>query len=317
MAAIVTPENAAEVFGQRDANDNEGGRTVLEALERAVPDGQHCLIPRDSDTALLLPWPFIHCVARGCWKWLALQAFSKRPTLCSAMPVIKRWRRFELCDMEPNDVGDDGVEPEQQQDDANLFQARMFQELADYLRESRPLLEQGALDPESERSRIENYVGWLERCVVGCSTEVVEETMYETRKSRGGRYFSRLGRHVQYFSEFFVKVICFTIDIRNDNTELGGNYVGRVFKRAIRLLPAQVKTLLEDMYASQTFPSPSTISRANLYLDVAFMRVMAGVHEKLINAKAFFLDFQMLLLRGGGSIKSQSTTALVAPMNNL
>ena len=296
----MTPENAAEVFAQRDANSADGTSTVLESLERAVPNGQHCLPPRDTDTALILAWPFIHCVARGRWKWLALQSFSRWPTGCSAMAVVRLWRRFELCDMEPNSVGDDGEEPERQQDDAHLFQPRMFQELADYLRENRPLIEQGALDPEAERSRIESYVGWLERCVAGCSTEVVEDTMYETRKSRGGRYFSRLGRHVQYFSEFFVKVICFTIDIRNDNTDLGDNYVGRVFKRAIRLMPAQVKTLLEEMYASQTFPSPSTISRrANLYLDVAFMRVMAGLHAKLIDAKALFFGLSDASPQGG------------------
>ena len=135
------------------------------------------------------------------------------------------------------------------------------------------------------------------------------DTMLEPMTSRGGRYFSKLGKHGRCYSEFFVKVIAFAMDLRDNNGDGEVNFVGRTFKRATRLLPAQVQSLLDEMYRSHTFPSPATISRANLYIDVAFMRVMASRHEQLIKSGAIFLASPTHRALGGAYYKYQNIFA--------
>ena len=77
------------------------------------------------------------------------------------------------------------------------------------------------------------------------------------------------------------------MDLRNDNYG-DGSYVAKTFRRALRLLPKPVQKLLEEMYQSQIFPSAATVSRANLFLDVSFMRLLADRHEKLVNSESIF-----------------------------
>ena len=204
------------------------------------------------------------------------------------MRIVKLWRRFELADDEPDNlINDEGVSVLAAENE-NLFQPQVFQQVADYLRDRAEVLEASAIDPETERGRLQMYVHWLERCVVGASEEAVEDTMYERLPSRGGNYFKQLGRHARYFSDFFVKVIFFTMDIRNDGDSDDGSFVNRTFRKAIRLLPPQIRSLLEEMYSEKYFPSPATMSRASLFLDVAFMRLMADRHELLVNANSIF-----------------------------
>ena len=289
MAAVVTDQTRGAVFTTRDAN---GEGTVEETFKRLAPGGNFMSVDA-MNTALILPWPFNHLLARGKWQSISLLISSRWPRGCSIMPVVQFWRRFELADVEPDAV----VEDVDEDAEANLIQPQMFQNLADFLRDRADLIARGADTPEDERANIEMYVKWLERCVEGCSQEAVETTMVETRTGRGGRWFPHLGRRVQYFSDFFIKVICFTCDVRNDNSD--GSYVGRVFRKTIRLLPPQMKQLLEEMYKSQVFPSPATVSRANLFLDVAFMRIMAERHEQLVGAVAIFFGLSDASPQGG------------------
>ena len=77
------------------------------------------------------------------------------------------------------------------------------------------------------------------------------------------------------------------MDLRNDNYG-DGSYVAKTFRRALRLLPKPVQKLLEEMYQSQISPSAATVSRANLFLDVSFMRHLADRHEELVNSESIF-----------------------------
>ena len=295
MAAVLTEQNRREVLESRDAHDPRGEATLAESL-RLLGTGMDCLSVDDMDTAVIIPWPFNHLMARGKWLWISMPIASRWPKVCSAMPVVRLWRRFELTDCEPESIIDDGGNHDVE--NADLLQPRMFQDLADFLRDRSHIITREAPVPDDEKARIEMYVKWLERCVTGCSPEAVQSSMVETNQGRGGRYFTQLGKRVHYFSEFFIKVICFTMDIRNDNYH-SDSYVGRVFRRAIRLLPPQVQNLLDEMYTDQFFPSPSTISRANLFLDVAFMRMMAQHHADLIGAKAIFFGLSDASPQGG------------------
>jgi hypothetical protein len=192
-----------------------------------VPEDANCLSVDDMNTALILPWPFVHLIARGRWQWIAMPSAGRWPQ-CTALRIVTLWRRFEIADDEPNNLINDEDGNALEAEAGALFQPRVFQQIADYLRDRVGVLETSAIDPETERGRVEMYVHWLERCVAGVSEEAAEGAMYEGMTSRGGRYFKHLGRHARYFSEFFVKVIFFTMDIRNDDFE-DGSFVGKTF----------------------------------------------------------------------------------------
>ena len=179
----MTPENVAEVHGTRDARDSEFH--ILESLQRFVPVGEQCLPLGESNTALILPWPFVHCITRSKWGWIAMQASARWPKVCCAIPIVSRWRRFELANNEP----DAGVGEVDLQDESRLFVPRMYQDLADYLRDRVGILQAGATDPEAERAQAENFVMWLERCVKASSVEAVEDDMVGSSGTRGGHFF--------------------------------------------------------------------------------------------------------------------------------
>ena len=193
-AALVTTENAQEVFQERDAANSS--RTVLGALEALAPRDGNCLPLVEMNTALIVPWPFVHLVARSRWGHIAMQASSRWPA-CSAMPIVRLWRQFELSDNEPNNLVGDVSD-----DEANLFQTAMFQQIADYLRDNVQTLERPADDPAAERARVGMYVQWLERCVDATAEEAAEGAMFDKVEGRGGHYFKHLGRHGKYFSDF-------------------------------------------------------------------------------------------------------------------
>ena len=146
VAALCTPENVDAAMQQRDGNKRDDS-TVLESLKALVPGDCHCLSVDAMNTALIVPWPFNQMVARGFWTWLAMPSAAKWPQ-CSATPIVVLWRRFELSDIEPRDVidaGEGGVEAAAA-DAANLLQPRMFQELADYIRDRATVLEAASED---------------------------------------------------------------------------------------------------------------------------------------------------------------------------
>lgn len=204
---------------------------------------------------------------------------------CSAIQIISLWRKYELSDNEPRNVVDNSAaHPE---DDADLLQPQMFQQLADYIRDRAGVLTQAADDQAQEEAKLGMYVQWLERCVHATSADAAEETMFEHTEAYHGHYFKHLGRHAKYFSEFFVKVIVFAMHLHDDNRQ-SGSYVGQVFHKAVRLLPRQVQKLMQEMYQNQAFPSSATISRANLYVDVAFMRLMQDRHDLMITNRCIF-----------------------------
>ena len=237
------------------------------------------------DTCLVLPWPFSPLVACGKWKHLALLAAARWPRTRSAYPAVRDWRRFAIAGGENPPVEHDAAA------EANLLQAGMFLELADYLRSKRLGIEaacSNSFDAEDERTKIEMYAGWLERCHHAVTPEAAKEQIVKKSQGRGGSYFSEYGCFGSYLSDFFIRVLCFSFDLRATSQNLPESYVARAFKKAVRLLPPAVRQCVEEMFRNQVFPSKSTMSRASLLLDVAFMRVMARRHKGLIENKAVF-----------------------------
>ena len=284
VAAQMTPENVKEVARTRDASDPKGEATIAGTLARYVDElGMDSLPVAEMDVALYLPWPFCHLITRGKWKHVALNTNSQWPRNSSISRIARVWRRYELADNEPSSVLDDNDAAEIQLAKEDLFQTRTFQDLADYLRDNSSVLASSSTDPEMEVMRVGGYVRFLEQCVGALSEQSVTDSMVRRRAGRGGRYYSQIGQRAEYFCEFFVKVICFALDLRSDKSTDGGGFVKRTFKKAIKLMPPEVRNMLEELYTDSTFfPSQATVSRANLYIDVAFMRVMAERHEAFI-----------------------------------
>ena len=293
VAAVVTQDNAQEILQSRTA---DGSSTVGEKLAQHVA-GVDCLPLSNMNTALILPWPSCHLIARGRWQSIALSSDSRWPKSCSASKTVRLWRRYELADNEPSFSLDPEDELRMASSKEDLFQPQRFQVVADFLRDNASYFSSSSHDKEGEKMRIASYAQFLEQCVGACSEEGVVDSMHHTRSSRGGWYTHQLGRRVEYFSEFFVKVLCLSLDLRSDHSAEGGSYVKRTFSKAIKLMPPELRNLLEYLYNSTFFPSQSTISRASLYIDV--MKVMCERHEALIAAKAFLYSHKDASPQGG------------------
>ena len=132
---------------------------------------------------------------------IALPTSSRWPK-CTASPIVALWRRYSLSDHEPIDLLDQGNNKD---GEADLFQPRMFQQVAAFLRDRVELLARDVLDPVEERGRVETMVAWLERCVGATDESVVTRTMSEPLDTRGGNYFKSMGKHGRYNSDFSLK----------------------------------------------------------------------------------------------------------------
>jgi len=103
--------------------------------------------------------------------------------------------------------------------------------------------------------------------------------------NRGGFLFNN-GERGNYDSDFLARVLLFTMDLHAQGVDETNNNVSICAKtmllRAVRLMPPSVRELCERLYADATLPSKSTVSRANLFLDVTFMHIMAEKHHSMI-----------------------------------
>ena len=243
------------------------------------------------DTAVMLPWPIAPLVARGSWQHLAIMPSHRWPRSCMAAKHVRAWRFSSVVDDEL------GAEEEAWQDGgaeaaADLLQPRMFLEVADVLRRVRPIAENQcatAFEADEERARMEKLILWSERCMVAVAPDAVRAANIEDSTTRGGHYFKEYGAFGRYVSEFFIKVLAFSFDLRATSGESrNGSYVGRAFKKAMRLLPPAARKMVHDMYEEGVFPSPATMSRSSLFVDVAFMRILADRHAQYVTVQCLF-----------------------------
>ena len=69
--------------------------------------------------------------------------------------------------------------------------------------------------------------------------------------------------------------------------------------RAVRLLPPAVRELCERLYNDATLPSAALLSRANLFVDVAFMKVMCEKHEAMVMTQSVLFGLTDASPQGG------------------
>ena len=69
--------------------------------------------------------------------------------------------------------------------------------------------------------------------------------------------------------------------------------------RAVRLLPPAVRELCERLYNDATLPSAALLSRANLFVDVAFMKVMCEKHVAMVMKQSVLFGLTDASPQGG------------------
>ena len=240
------------------------------------------VLPR---TAFTFPWPIPILLAFGFWTCIVLGRDTRLPR-CSFARVFKACSSLHQYD----DVGVEENCSYEKDADSAVFQPEFFQGLADLLREWRAPLTT-AFDPEKVNEAMEFYVPWLERCAKVSAPESLAQGSVESIKGRGGHYFAAQGRRGQYNGEFFCKVLLFAFELRGaskDGTMNSRRYMKRVLTKAIRCFPVALASLAERMLEGAEVPSPAILSRASLYLDVAYMREMAEKHMTMINNQDIF-----------------------------
>ena len=69
--------------------------------------------------------------------------------------------------------------------------------------------------------------------------------------------------------------------------------------RAVRLLPPAVRELCERLYNEASLPSKTLLSRANLFVDVAFMKVMCEKHIAMVMKQSVLFGLTDASPQGG------------------
>ena len=69
------------------------------------------------------------------------------------------------------------------------------------------------------------------------------------------------------------------------------SFVKRKFDHAVRLIPQPLRGQIQAMYAECVFPSQSTVSRSNLYVDASLMKKNADLFEELLSQNTPFFLF--------------------------
>ena len=69
--------------------------------------------------------------------------------------------------------------------------------------------------------------------------------------------------------------------------------------RAVRLLPPAVRELCESLYNEASLPSATLLSRANLFVDVAFMKVMCEKHIAMVMKQSVLFGLTDASPQGG------------------
>ena len=89
-------------------------------------------------------------------------------------------------------------------------------------------------------------------------------------------------------TDYLAQVFLFAFDVRIHGNPGKKTSLKPVLERAFQLLPLALRKLVGNVFTGASCPSMALLSRANLFIDVAFMRVMADRHEKLLQSGVVF-----------------------------
>ena len=84
------------------------------------------------------------------------------------------------------------------------------------------------------------------------------------------------------FFFLMIQVLVFASHIRGVHKGLSSNPFYTVIKRAINILPPVAQGFCAQMLPGSMMPSPATVRRCRLFVDVTYMRRMQQVHHAMI-----------------------------------
>ena len=160
----------------------------------------------------------------------------------------------------------------------------LFLSLADCLRKWAPRIagpDPG--DPEVERL-LATYISWLEKCSHYMSEKAWSEHLWTRHVGRGGRWLKDLGMHCELNAEALCQCLVFSFHINNTSTAMS-----LILRRAFRCAPPEILGFVEHVLTRVALPSPSTLSRARFYADVAFMITWRDKHMAFVTGGALLI----------------------------
>ncbi len=268
MGAAMTPENQAECLQQVTT----AGVAVANEVSRLTQ--AHGSVIADPKTCLCIPVQFAVLVAAGLWTELAATIKGRWPTASDIYQYVKTWMRYELA------IGSDAND-EQLDETTSLFDPQFFLQLAEQLKLWRGPIEASGADHEETIATLEGFVFRLEKLAEASQPDFSKFNVSK-RRGRGGYYFGFAGEHGEYSADFLARVFLFAIDLRVGQS----SHIRIMAERAFQLLPFPLRELINRTFQGEELPSAPMLSRANLFVDVAYMRVMARRHRQLLSGDA-------------------------------
>ena len=121
-------------------------------------------------------------------------------------------------------------------------------------------------NPQETRDLIHRYVLDLNTAHESHSSEAFASYAWELGGAKHGKFYNQqLQAFGQYRAAFLLECVMFSFNLRRSGL------LKKALIRAVRVLPPFWSSTLEDMLKGGCLPSEATISRARLFLDVAFM----------------------------------------------
>ena len=262
--------------------------------------------PEDWLTVLQLPHPVCVLSVGGLWHDLALHSAlrcDKRSPVSTAWKAMRlHIRNVVLADVPVNrdvplaahgpqaiaNANDNVPQPQH-----HLFDRKMFEHAIDALQRWSPTLLAHASQPDA--ALLSDVVHWLQDCVGALVPEAFGKHSWRSQQGRGAHWNELLQQRGGYNPPFLLQVLIFSFMTRGSGIAVHGqtsNPNAAIFKQAIRTFPVTVQGMLHAMLEKQLYPSPATLSRARLYLDVAFMLAWQDKHRALAASGA--IAFSML-----------------------
>ena len=228
-----------------------------------------------ANACLQISHDFAVLIAAGFWRDVVLDCRAKcsRPASFHDLWVAVRAVR-------PVDIrsrGDDDQEPPSANND--LFRRSMYVELSTCLRNWAPHITSQVVGSDV---LLANFVEWLDDCERSFSAKALAKSTWERVMSRGGAKIEDADYRGRYAPMFLLRCMLFSLALRGASQSGGRSTLKLIMKRALRCFPADFLSLAEDVVEKMQWPSPATLCRCRLFMDVAWMVRMREKHREMI-----------------------------------
>jgi hypothetical protein len=213
------------------------------------------------------------------------QRYAAEPYLSGMVSKIRAASKATLLDARGNE-DQQFFESQLQQDlvpeplDRDMF-IQIGDSLRSYLDDLRKQLlpDGGARQPQiqEEIKKLQRQIVWLQAQHTASSDDKFIDMRLQRRRGGLGTWSEELGIMVAYKPAFLLECIMLAFHLRN-TSDLAGAVSG-----VMGLLPDFWTKTIVQKFEQAALPSASTLSRARLYVDAAFMLLMREKHDSLLS----------------------------------